>query len=554
MMRVYLFLALIFLSSVVASQSNSTMSGTFLASRFSSSVNDYNKSAIYTVSMIEKGNKQPEIYNDALLFLIAAGKFEKAFLLADTMEKMNLRSPALGLILIVKSLKEEKYDLAIKLFSKFAVHLPSILKISIQGWIHVENGDLEAAEREFDAFRNSDLNIDLSFYYKAIAYAQVGDYAKASKLIRENSKNSGLLGVTYEIFKANVASLAHSPSIGTSILDQTMKENPDQLTLKQLHKKISEGKSNNLEVFKTTLEGIGDTLLLFAEGDNQRGKYNLIETFYCQLAKYISNNAPRFNIRLAKSLSKVKLFDEAIISLNLVKFSDIFYAEAKVMLAEVLANSSQETLAVNELKNLIEMGVKNFEVYEALGNVYRYAEQFDLADEAYSEALRLKKKLDLEDQNLWLIYFFRGIAREQLKEYKDSIADLRRSLELRPAQPQVLNYLGYMLIERKENLDEALDMIELAVEKSPQSGYIIDSLAWGLYQLGRYEEAITPMEKAISLEPEDPIVNDHFGDVLWKVGRKREAYFQWKRVLLFQPSEELRMDVEKKLKQGLEDF
>ena len=96
-------------------------------------------------------------------------------------------------------------------------------------------------------------------------------------------------------------------------------------------------------------------------------------------------------------------------------------------------------------------------------------------------------------------------------------------------------------------------MIELAVEKSPQSGYIIDSLAWGLYQLGRYEEAITPMEQAISLEPEDPIVNDHFGDVLWKVGRKREAYFQWKRVLLFQPSEELRMDIENKLRHGLED-
>ncbi len=554
MMRGYLFLALIFLSSVVASQSNSTMSGTFLASRFSSSVNDYNKSAIYSVSMIEKGNEQPEIYNDALLFLIAAGKFEKAFFLAETMEKMNLRSPALGLILVIKSIKAGKYDVAIELMSKFEGHLPSILKISIEGWIHVGNGDLEAAEQKFDAFKTSDLNFDLGAYYKAIAYAQVGDYTKASKIIRENKKNSGLLGVTYEIFQANVASLAHNPTIGTSILDQTIKESPNKLTLMQLHKKISELNSNNLEVFKTTWEGIADTLLLFAEVDNQRGNYNLIETFYCQLAKYVSNNSSRFNIRLAKSLSKVKLIDEAVNSLNLIKPSDIFYAESKVLLADLLTNSSQENLAVKELKKLIEIGVTNFEVYEALGNVYRYAEQFDLASKAYSEALRLKKKSDLEDQNSWLIYFFRGIAREQLKEYKDSIADLRKSLELRPAQPQVLNYLGYMLIEKRENLDEALDMIELAVEKSPQSGYIIDSLAWGLYQLGRYEEAITPMEQAISLEPEDPIVNDHFGDVLWKVGRKREAYFQWKRVLLFQPSEELRMDIEKKLKHGLEDL
>jgi len=131
--------------------------------------------------------------------------------------------------------------------------------------------------------------------------------------------------------------------------------------------------------------------------------------------------------------------------------------------------------------------------------------------------------------------------------------DLRKALELIPEQPQVLNYLGYMLIERGQNLEEALDMIKLAVNKSPQSGYIIDSLAWGLFQLGRYEEAILPMEKAIALEPEDPIVNDHFGDILWKVGRKREAYFQWRRALFFQPEEEFQLSIEKKLQLGLED-
>ena len=120
-----------------------------------------------------------------------------------------------------------------------------------------------------------------------------------------------------------------------------------------------------------------------------------------------------------------------------------------------------------------------------------------------------------------------------------------------PDQPQVLNYLGYMLIEQKENLVEALGMIRKAVKISPQSGYIIDSLAWGLYQLGRYSEAVEPMEKAIELEPDDPIVNDHLGDILWKIGRKREAYFQWKKALLFNPKQELKLEIEKKIKFGL---
>ena len=554
MIRCYLIFALTFLSSISASQSYATMSGAFLASRFSSSVNDYKKSAIYTVSMIEKGSEQPEIYNDALLFLIASGNFERAFSLADTMTKMKLISPALGLILVVRKIKGGKYDDAIEIISNFEEQFPNILKTSIQGWVHVEKGDLGAAELVFEDFKNSDLNIDLSSYYKAIAYAQSGNYTEASKIIRENKKNLELMGTSYNIFKANVANLAHSSAIATGILDNTIKETLDTLTLKQLRKKIADGKSDSLEVFKTPKAVIAETLLLFAEADNRGANFNLIETFYCQLAKYVSNNAPRFNIRLAESLSKVKLIDEAANSLNLVKVSDIFYAEAKVMLADLLTESAQEVKAVNELKNLLKMGINNFEVHEALGNVYRHGENYKLANKAYSDALRLKQQSDLNDRKLWLIYFFRGIAREQMEEYQGSIADLRRSLKLMPSQPQVLNYLGYMLIERKENLDEALDMIELAVKNSPQSGYIIDSLAWGLYQLGRYEEAIIPMEKAISLEPEDPIVNDHFGDVLWKVGRKREAYFQWKRVLLFQPSEKLRLDIKKKLKEGLEDL
>ena len=76
-------------------------------------------------------------------------------------------------------------------------------------------------------------------------------------------------------------------------------------------------------------------------------------------------------------------------------------------------------------------------------------------------------------------------------------------------------------------------MIERAVAARPDSGYIVDSLGWVLYRLGRYQEAVPHMERAAELEPIDPIVNNHLGDVLWAVGRYREAEFQWKRALSF---------------------
>ncbi|MEM9972515.1 MAG: tetratricopeptide repeat protein, partial [Pseudomonadota bacterium] len=132
-------------------------------------------------------------------------------------------------------------------------------------------------------------------------------------------------------------------------------------------------------------------------------------------------------------------------------------------------------------------------------------------------------------------------------------ADFRRALELNPGQPQVLNFLGYSLVEQRRNLDEALGMIEQAVASRPDSGYIVDSLAWVYYRLGRFEDAVEPMERAVELLPTDPIINDHLGDVYWMVGREREARFQWERALSFEPEEEDATRIRLKLEIGLDE-
>jgi Tfp pilus assembly protein PilF len=99
-------------------------------------------------------------------------------------------------------------------------------------------------------------------------------------------------------------------------------------------------------------------------------------------------------------------------------------------------------------------------------------------------------------------------------------------------------------------------MIERAVAAQPDSGYIVDSLGWVLYKLGRYDEAIAHMERAAELMPTDPVVNDHLGDVLWAVERRTEARFQWKRALSLHqtsPSPDLEPErVRRKLEVGLD--
>jgi len=116
---------------------------------------------------------------------------------------------------------------------------------------------------------------------------------------------------------------------------------------------------------------------------------------------------------------------------------------------------------------------------------------------------------------------------ERLKQWGKAEPSFNKALELYPDQPQVLNYLGYSWVDMGIHLDRALDMIKKAVELRPQDGYIVDSLGWAYYKLGRYDEAVVELEKAVKLRPEDPTINDHMGDAYWRVGRQLEATFQW---------------------------
>uniref|UniRef100_UPI0013D8C1B2 tetratricopeptide repeat protein n=1 Tax=Proteus mirabilis TaxID=584 RepID=UPI0013D8C1B2 len=73
---------------------------------------------------------------------------------------------------------------------------------------------------------------------------------------------------------------------------------------------------------------------------------------------------------------------------------------------------------------------------------------------------------------------------------------------------QVLNYLGYSWVDQGINLDEGLRLVRRAVELTPEDGYIVDSLGWAYYRMGRFDDAVTELERAIELKPEDPVVND----------------------------------------------
>ncbi|MFM7343753.1 MAG: tetratricopeptide repeat protein, partial [Tagaea sp.] len=205
--------------------------------------------------------------------------------------------------------------------------------------------------------------------------------------------------------------------------------------------------------------------------------------------------------------------------------------------------------ALAALERLARAHPDRIDALTTMGNFLRVAERFPESAAAYGRAL--ERIGAAPERRHWTVFYARGIAFERAKNWPEAERHFKRALELQPEQPDVLNYLAYTWVDRNENLVEAERMLRRAVEQRPNSGHIVDSLGWAFFRLGRYEEAVPLLERAVELLPEDPVILDHLGDGYWRVGRRREAEFQWQRALRNKPEADLKIEIEKKLRQGM---
>ncbi len=226
------------------------------------------------------------------------------------------------------------------------------------------------------------------------------------------------------------------------------------------------------------------------------------------------------------------------------------YFAAKTVLFRGLGQQEKNAEAEAMLRQAMADDPADISAAQQLGQLLRSTKDFTGAAKAYTTAIERLGDLEPED---WQLFYYRGIAYERAKDWPSAEKDFLKALELSPDEPYVLNYLAYTWVERRENLDKALPMLEKAVQQRPEEGFIVDSLGWAHFKLGNYEKAVVNLEKAVKLAPTDPVLNDHLGDAYWRVGRHHEARFQWSRALSFEPEPELKPVIEKKLEEGLPD-
>ncbi|MCE3232268.1 MAG: repeat-containing protein [Rickettsiaceae bacterium] len=269
---------------------------------------------------------------------------------------------------------------------------------------------------------------------------------------------------------------------------------------------------------------------------------------YLRLVLFINPEDEESNMLLASYYERKGEFKKAIDLYKRIKRDSDFFITSRIGIADDLYSDGKKRKAVRELLKIIGEEQSSNIVLLTLADLLRKDMKFERAAAVYSRIINAAGKPEVKH---WPIFFARGICYERAGQWNKAEVDLLKALELRPDQPEILNYLGYSWIDRDKNLDDAKNMVAKAVKARPTDAQIIDSMGWALFKTKDYTTASRFLERAAELMPYDPVINDHLGDAYWKQGRYREARFQWERVLRYKKdSEEIS---EKKVKEKLKD-
>ncbi|PYG26883.1 tetratricopeptide repeat protein [Pelagimonas varians] len=508
------------------------IAGDYLAARQASFAGDFKTAAHYYGRAIMFDPEKPELLERGILANLALGQIEVAAGLADRMAELELPSQISHMALIARDAKNENYDAILQAIDTKR-GLGPLADGMVRAWSELGQGDMSAALVGFEEVKKIQGLAGFAIYHKALALASVGDFESAETIF--SADGAGGLGMTRRgiMAHAEILSQLDRNADAVTLLDRAFGRDLDP-ELDAMRLALEAEEKLAFTHIRSPRDGISE--VFFSLGGALANENNdELTLMYTQIAEYLRPDHVDAILLSAEIMDAMQRYDLAVDTYARVPKDHSSFHAAELGRAAALRAQGKSDEAIAVLQELTQSHGDLPIVYSTLGDLYRADEQFAEATVAYTTSIDLLEEVT---NRQWFLYYTRGISLERQGNWDGAEADLRKALELNPDQPQVLNYLGYSLVEKQMKLDEALAMIQRAAATQPNAGYIVDSLGWVLYRLGRYEEAVPHMERAAELMPIDPIVNDHLGDVYWSVGRAREAEFMWKRALSFADWEE----------------
>lgn len=247
-----------------------------------------------------------------------------------------------------------------------------------------------------------------------------------------------------------------------------------------------------------------------------------IDTF--ERARALSGNTGGFDSSLVQAYLLARKYDHAADLARAIRQrrpGDLRLAQLE---ARALGKAGRKDRAIVVMRDAVAEHADDVQAHLTLAEALQDGGRTDEADRVLDQAAQ-RFPSDVS------VPFQRGALLEQRNDYPGAEAAFRQALARDPLHAPSLNYLGYMLAERGERLDEAVTLVERALAVEPDNGSYLDSLGWALFKQKKVDKAEPLLRRAAEQTPYNSVVQDHLGDVLWAAGKHPEAVAAWTRAL-----------------------
>jgi tetratricopeptide (TPR) repeat protein len=522
--------------------------GQYLAGRHAQQLRDFTVAASRYEKAISVDPDAPELISRTFLMEVCVGHFDRARALAQKELKLDPGDAVAELVLVADRLKAGDAAGALKhaaLLPTDGVH--RFIGPFALAWTRKAAGDLAGADTALQGLDKFNGFQPLKAFQLGLLYDYAGKPDKAQQYFDKALEANEQLNWRLTDAIANFDERHGRAAEAKALYERFLQQNSSSDLAMSVIALRSPGPPQ--PTIRSPADGLAEALFDLASVLNQAETIDL-SLLYDRFALALRPQFPLAQLLLADILSAQNKPEQSLAVLAEIPAGSPYSWSARLRSTVNLDTIERTDEAIAQLKTMAAENSRLIGAQVELGDILRSKKRFGEAVVAYDEAIRRAAANGLPER--WTLFYDRGVALERSGEWTRAEADLLHALELKPDQPMVLNYLGYSWIDRGENLERGLKMIEKAVELRPEDGYIVDSLGWAHYRMGDYAAAVQYLEKATELVPEDPTINDHLGDAYWQTGRLVEARYQWHRALQFGPEETEVKPIEAKLERGLD--
>ncbi len=129
-----------------------------------------------------------------------------------------------------------------------------------------------------------------------------------------------------------------------------------------------------------------------------------------------------------------------------------------------------------------------------------------------------------------------GTLEEARGNTDGAMDDYKKALAIQPDQPVAENNLAYLMLQKGQDVDQALSLAQSARRALPHAPNTADTLAWAYYTKGIFGSARDLLENASKADPNNPSIQFHLGMVYVKMGNKAAATEHLKKAVSLAPA------------------